>query len=300
MSATPLDDQFPHYLAAKRTVDDRALNLQVWQRLCAAVSATQQTLEEAAGDAPPRPLEVLELAAGIGTMVERSLHWQLFAPAPVCYTAIDARPDNMAAAKVRLQETPAWFDLQLQTADVFEFCTRPREQHRYDLVIAHAFLDLLDIPTALPQLKQLLRPGGLFYFTINFDGASILQPEIDPPYDAAIEAAYHRTMDERITDGQRSGDSRTGRHLFERLRAAGYHVTAAGSSDWVVFPLAGHYPDDEAFFLHFIVHTMHGALRNDPQVGGAAFERWIAQRHEQIERGELVYIAHQLDFLGHL
>jgi hypothetical protein len=28
------------------------------------------------------------------------------------------------------------------------------------------------------------------------------------------------------------------------------------------------------------------------------FEAWIAERHAQIERGELVYIAHQLDFFG--
>jgi SAM-dependent methyltransferase len=300
MSATPIDYQFPEYLAAKRTVDDRALNLGVWQSLCAAVGATQRGLKGEAGNATPRPLEVLELAAGIGTMIERSLHWRLFEPAPVRYTAIDAQRDNMAAAAARLQDLPPWFDLRLQTADAFEFCAQPAEQHRYDLVIAHAFLDLLDIPTALPLFKQLLRPGGLFYFTINFDGASILQPEIDPPYDAAVEAAYHRTMDERITQGKRSGDSRTGRHLFGRLRAAGYHVTAAGSSDWVVFAQEGHYPDQEAYFLHFIVDTMHGALQHDPQVGGAVFERWIAQRHDQIERGELVYIAHQLDFLGHI
>jgi SAM-dependent methyltransferase len=297
MSAPSYDYQFPHYLAAKRTVDDRALNLQVWQGLHAAVVATQQALAEATA---PRAIEVLELAAGIGTMVERTLQWQLFAPTPVHYTAIDARQDNMASAATRLQQLPDWLDLRLLTADVFEFCTRREEQGRYDLVIAHAFLDLLDIPTALPQIKQLLRPGGLFYFTINFDGATILQPEIDPPYDAAIEAAYHRTMDERITDGKRSGDSRTGRHLFANLRAAGYDVTAAGSSDWVVFAQDGAYPADEAYFLHFIVHTMHGALQNDPTVGGAAFERWIADRHTQVERGELAYVAHQLDFLGHV
>jgi hypothetical protein len=28
-----------------------------------------------------------------------------------------------------------------------------------------------------------------------------------------------------------------------------------------------------------------------------AFERWLAKRHEQIEHGDLVYIAHQMDFL---
>ena len=289
----PNDYEFPHYLAAKRTVDDRALNRSVWSSLSGALAAYQA--------APAQPLSVLEVACGVGTMVERTLEWGLFANCPrVNYTAIDSLPANIAAASARLHSPPPWLQLRLQTADVFDFCARSAEQGRYDLLIAHAFLDLLDIPSALPQLRELLRPGGLFYFTINFDGATILEPTIDGELDACIEAAYHQTMDARVTDGRPSGDSRTGRHLFGNLAQAGFQVTAAGSSDWVVFPSAGRYEADEAYFLHFIVHTMHGALRSDPAVAGAAFEQWIAARHAQIERGELIYIAHQLDFVGHI
>jgi SAM-dependent methyltransferase len=287
---------FPHYLTAKRSVDDRALNRYVWERLAADVAARRTHME--------RPFAVLELGAGVGTMVERAVEWQLFAPGqgPVAYTAIDALPDNIGSAHQRLRNLPPWLSLRMETADALEFCERAEEHRQYDLLIAHAFLDLLNLPTALPRLRQLLRPGGLFYFTINFDGATILEPAIDAEIDAGIEQAYHRTMDERITDGQPSGDSRTGRHLFSRLAAAGYHVQAAGSSDWVVHPVNGVYPGDEAFFLHFIIHTMHGALDGDPAVArlmdAAAFNRWIAVRHTQIDRGELTYIAHQLDFLG--
>jgi hypothetical protein len=43
---------------------------------------------------------------------------------------------------------------------------------------------------------------------------------------------------------------------------------------------------------------MAGALRNHPALEQVRFDRWITERHAQIERGELVYIAHQLDFLG--
>lgn len=287
--------EFPHYLAAKRTVDDRALNRHVWDTLAQLLAQERP--------APPAPLRVLEAAAGIGTMVERVLDWGLFqagasAGGPVHYTAVDAGPENMAAAAARLQNLPPWFTLRLETADVFDFCAQPPEQGRCDLLLAHAFLDLLDLPTALPRLRTLLRPGGIFYFTINFDGATILQPELDPVFDAEVERAYHRTMDARITGGCPSGDSRTGRRLFGHLAAEGFHVRAAGSSDWVVFAVDGRYPADEAYFLHFIVHTMHGALCDDPAVGGAAFEDWIARRHAQIERGELTYIAHQLDFAG--
>ncbi|MBK8049212.1 MAG: methyltransferase [Anaerolineales bacterium] len=285
-------DSFVRYLTAKKSVDDRALNQSVWSALAAAIQTRQ------AGSA--EPLRVLELGAGIGTMIERVLTWKLLpeAGAPVTYTAIDAEAGNIAAAELRLANAPAWLELQLQTADVFEFAAQTAVEKHFDLLIANAFLDLVDTARVLPQFTRLLRPGGLAYFTINFDGATILQPEIDPPFDAAIEAIYHLSMDERITNGEPSGDSRTGRHLFGRLAEAGIKVLAAGSSDWVVHAVDGIYPEDEAYFLHFIVETMHGALREHPALAGERFEEWITTRHAQIDRGELVYIAHQLDFLG--
>jgi hypothetical protein len=188
--------------------------------------------------------------------------------------------------------------IDIETADVFDLLQRPGTSASWDLLIAHAFLDLIDIPAALPRLFGLLAPGGLFYFTINFDGETILEPVIDSTYDEQILSAYHHTMDARITAGRPSGDSRAGRHLFHHLRQAGGDILAAGSSDWVVFPHAGQYPEDEAYFLHFITHTMDTALQGHPALESPRFQQWIAQRHAQIERGELVYIAHQLDFVG--
>ena len=288
-------NNFTRYLTAKRTVDDRALTRPVWEALAQAVRARQAALS--------RPLRVLEIGAGVGTMVERLLAWRLFDAdaAGIDYTLLDADPALLAAAQARLTHLPSWLQLELASASALDYAARVAAagaMQQCDLLIANAFLDLLDLETALPLLRGLLADDALFYFTINFDGATLLEPTIDPAFDAAIEAAYHRTMDERITDGRPSGDSRTGRHLFTRLPAAAFEIRAAGSSDWVVHPLAGRYPADEAYFLHFIVATMYGALRDDPTLGAARFAAWIAARHAQIERGELVYVAHQLDFFG--
>ncbi|MFN3983045.1 MAG: SAM-dependent methyltransferase [Caldilinea sp.] len=288
-----MSDDFLRYLTAKRSVDDRALNRVSWAQLAEYVRARQLALR--------RPLRVLELGAGVGTMVERLLAWRLFdADAEgVEYTLLDANPALLAAAQQRLVDPPSWLHLNFAGVNVFEYANRAAQYtQRCDLLIANAFLDLLDLPTALPALRTLLTDDGLFYFTINFDGVTLLEPAIDPPFDATVERAYHRTMDERITDGHPSGDSRTGRHLFTQLPAAGFEIRSAGSSDWVVHPVSGAYPDDEAFFLHFIVATMHGALRREPTLDQERFGAWIAERHAQIDRGELVYIAHQLDFFG--
>jgi hypothetical protein len=306
--AIPATYSFTRYLAAKKSVDDRALNRHVWKSLVQALPPSSAKT----------PLQVLEIGAGIGTMVERLLDWGLLTQAT--YTAIDAKRNNIQAAYRRL---PAWAEargfsverrpgqmdflkkesnvlVELQAADLFDFAARQCGQRAWDLLIAHAFLDLMDVPATLPHLFCLLRPNRLFYFTIVFDGATLLEPVIDPALDAHILALYHRTMDQRITAGKPSGDSQAGRHLFEHLQRAGAQVLAAGSSDWVVFAGANGYAADEAYFLHFIVHTIHTALEGHPELDAEQLGNWIAQRHAQIEAGKLIYIAHQLDFLGRL
>jgi len=303
---------FPRYLAAKKSVDDRALNRPVWQTLVDGVSAG------AGGAATGASLEVLEIGAGTGTMVERMLAWGGLQQAH--YTALDASAENIAAALARLPEwagangytcqhsSPTCLQLvkphqhlhlDLETSDLFEFIQRQQGRRCWDVLIAHAFLDLVDIPSALPQVLHLLNPGGWFYFTINFDGATLFEPAIDRPFDDLVERLYHETMDERLTNGRPSGDSRAGRHLFAQLKAAGASLLASGASDWVVFAGPdGRYPADEAYFLHFIIHTLQQALQDHPQLDPGRFRQWVEQRHAQIERGELVYIAHQLDFVG--
>jgi hypothetical protein len=166
------------------------------------------------------------------------------------------------------------------------------------VLIANAVLDLVDVPAVLPGLLRVLRPGGVYWFTINYDGESIFVP--GHPHDDRIMQAYHRDMDERVRYGRPAGDSRTGRRLFHHLRAAGAPALAAGSSDWIVSAGPdGNYPGDEAYFLRAILQTIRGALRNRLDgVEPKDLDDWLAERHRQLTAGELVYIAHQLDFVG--
>jgi hypothetical protein len=112
--------------------------------------------------------------------------------------------------------------------------------------------------------------------------------------------AYHRDMDERVRYGRPAGDSRTGRRLFHHLRAAGAPALAAGSSDWVVSAGPdGRYAGDEAYFVGSILSTIQDALGGrEDRVGSADLAGWLAVRRRQLAAGELVYIAHQLDFAG--
>jgi SAM-dependent methyltransferase len=288
---------YARFLAAKTTVDDRALNRPVLAELRRLMPA-----------GAPR---VLEIGAGLGTMAARLVDWGAIGAGE--YTLLDAdrqlldrsrqwlgdwaaarglrsgeRPDGLQVGDLRVRLVHAELGSYLEAAP-----SAPA-----DVLIANAVLDLVDVPAVLPGLLRLLVPGGVYWFTINYDGESIFEP--GHPHDDRIMQAYHRDMDERIRYGRPAGESRTGRRLFHHLRAAGAPALAAGSSDWVVHPGPdGTYQGDEAYFVRSILDTIQGALRDRPdRVKPADLDGWLAERGRQLAAGELVYIAHQLDYVG--
>ena len=151
--AIPTTSPFTRYLAAKKSVDDRALNRHVWHSLAQAMS----------------PAVRMDLCIG-----NRRRHWHHGGTArgmgllrQATYTAIDADPETIAESR---QHLPAWmtqhgFNVQEETAtrqrfgrdgydivveaeaiDVQRFVARTSGCRVWDLVIAHAVLDLLDLP----------------------------------------------------------------------------------------------------------------------------------------------------------
>jgi hypothetical protein len=255
--------------------------------------------------------QVLEVGAGLGTMVARLMDWGVVGTGE--YILLDADRQLLDHSRRWLHDWAAARGLRsdllpdgLQVGDL-----RVRLEHaelgRYletahgapaDVLIANAVLDLVDVPAILPGLLRLLVPGGVYWLTINYDGESIFAP--GHPHDDQVMQAYHRDMDERVRYGRPAGDSRTGRRLFHYLRAAGAPALAAGSSDWVVSAGPdGNYPGDEAYFLRSILSTIQNALRSrQDRVEPADLANWLAVRGRQLAAGELVYIAHQLDFVG--
>jgi hypothetical protein len=295
--------QYGQYLASKKSVDDRALNAGV-------LAWVIERLQRMAA-----PARVLEIGAGLGTMPAR-LH-DLGALRRAEYTLLDTDAQLLAEAREWLEAWAAQRGLEARrdgdsalavtgadTAlrlsflhrDVESYLTDARSRGAYDLVIGNAVLDLVDVPVTLPQLLGLLAQAGVYWFSVNFDGETIFLPE--HPHDEHFMRVYHRSMDERVRGGHPAGDSQTGRRLFGQLRAAGARIVRAGSSDWVVFAQDGVYAADEGEFVRHILRTVDEELRRHADVDGGELAAWVAVRISQLERGELVYIAHQLDFAG--
>jgi SAM-dependent methyltransferase len=261
-----MEFDFQRYLAAKRTVDDRSLNRYVREAL----------VENAKPDS-----SVLEVGCGIGTMPGRLREWGLLGET-ASYLGIDADCVSIETARGAHGDPLTRFEC----ADFYDW---PGESD-CDLLVAAAFLDLVDLDRALPVLRRFLKPGGLGYFPLNFDGVTIFEPA--HPLDEAVLAAYHASMDSRPTGGH----SRTGRKLFKALPAAGFEILASGASDWIVHPLpGGGFPGDEAYFLEHILHFFEGSC-----AGVSGLAEWLAVRNVQVKAGVLVFVAHQLDFLVRL
>ena len=72
---------------------------------------------------------------------------------------------------------------------------------------------------------------------------------------------------------------------------------SAGSSDWVVFSGSQGYPEGEAEFLKFIIEMIYRQMRAHPEVDEKMLKDWVAARRKQVESEDLVFIAHQIDFL---
>jgi hypothetical protein len=295
-----MSGSFQRYLRAKRTVDDRALD----RRL---VDALGEWLAARAVERPG-PLRVLEIGAGIGTMLTRFLEWDVLPEGDIRYVALDLQPENVAALGEYLDEWAGDHDVTIAgdetvtlddgahrvtvepvVADAVDYAADAPPE--YDLLVGAALLDVLD-RDALGTILGTVAPGGLYYFPITFDGATRFRPP--HPADSEIERRYHDHM-----DAKPGGSSRAGGDVLDRLhRLDGATLLSVAGSDWVVRPVAGSYPADEAYFLRHILDTVEGAVG---EMAGEAFtelDAWLARRREQVDAAELLYHTHQLDFLG--
>jgi hypothetical protein len=289
----------PRYLTSKKSIDDHSLNPHVYKKLLQAVHEKKQD----------HPLQILECGAGIGTMFTRMIDWGLLRGS-VLYRITDNDPRLLHGAHKYLSQWATkrnhaftWLEenhgqlttedaevsVLFEVVDVKNIAQKSYLPSSYDLIIAHALLDLVDFSVVLPALFSFLKDDALAYLTCNFNGQTLFLPECED--DEEIIQLYHDSMEKRL-----QGASRTGKNLLLYLQQQGLEILAAGSSDWIIHPQQNKYSKDEEFFLHAIIEMIEKELT---KIDGMDFSitEWSTLRHQQAENGQLTLLASHLDFL---
>lgn len=290
------------YLKAKGSLDARCVNLPV-RKACA----------EALAELPvDRPLRVIELGGGAGGAFR---YWMslLNRFSQVKFTVIDRSGELLEAYR---EEVTAWADdagfsvagepgdgLRLEgEGRVLEMRFREAvvpegisggQDGSFDLMAAQSFWDLVPPGTAFALGRRLLAPGGIFYATLTFSGATRFAPthEIDRP----LLQCYHASM-----GGERGGDPYAGERLLGevRLPQSGFTELAAGRSDWRVVPTDEGYPGDEGFFLLTVLGFIEKELSTSMEVRDEELDWWMGARRRQLRDGKLSYAARQQDLVA--
>ena len=293
------------YLEAKRTIDERSINRRVWERFVTRLNLTGR--HEA--------IKLMEIGAGTGYTLFKVL--EAINHSFIEYTIIELERDHAANLIHKFQHWAAYKGgtmerqrdgnyimrapgievcIRMEVEDAVQYLTSSQERDggTYDAIMGQAILDLLDIDRILPLMDNALKRGGLYYFSINFDGMTSFLPAYDAEIDQLVENIYHASM---VHDG--IDRSQTGRRVLMNLLQSKAHLLETGSSDWIVVPDAkGNYPGEESYFLAHILQLVRKELLNTSRIDHQLAVDWYKVRLDQVRQGHLVYIAHQLDILA--
>lgn len=298
---------FADFLDAKFDLDERSLAREVRDDCFARLARRDR-------------LRCLDIGSGTGAMVRRLLGANLPAEA-FELVALDRDPTLLARARATLVAFLAsrGFDALRAPAD----CTdrieasdgrrhvslrfacydamgyEPHAGERYDLVTAHAFLDLVPMRPLLERIRAWLAPDGLLYATLNYDGDTALFPQYaDAPFEARLLERYDASMEERRVDGQPTGGARSGRRLHAMLPQAGFEIVAYASSDWNAVPRDGRLRGADGLVVSVLLEALR--RENEAHCDRGRLAAWYRDRRRLQETGRLGAIVHQIDVLAML
>ncbi len=294
-------DAFAQFLQAKYALDQRSLNPVVWRRF----------LNELSGRTP---LDLLDVGTGTGSMFRRIL--QHYDHGAMRLSGLDIESGlldiaekeiiDLLQAKGFAVENGAGRLCAVNDEDRIEFqrvCT-PLTDFRsvpncFDIITAHAFMDLVSLQQTLAGFYSRLKPGGLFYATINYDGETVLFPPYpDSEFEDALLQAYDASMEARRLNGSETGGAKCGRRLYEELLNAGFEIVSYGSSDWNITPCDGAYLDDDHIVLDRLLGWIYSEGRINPSIDLKKLDRWLECRRQQRQKRMLGIIVHQIDVLA--
>jgi hypothetical protein len=174
-----------------------------------------------------------------------------------------------------------------------------RADRFYNVITAHAFLDLAPLPETLRRFADWLQPGGYLYASTNYDGDTVLlRVYDDADFEARLLEHYNQTMERRRVDGQATGGAYCGRRLHGLLPEYGFDILAHGGSDWNVAPVQGEYRDGDSVCLTALLEMIYGEGQRSGLFCQDELDRWYEDRLRSLSEQKLTLSIRQLDLLA--
>ncbi len=293
---------FSDYLDAKFELDERSFNADVRGALILRLGAkaSLNCLDVGMGTGAGLPRLLNDCTASL-TITGLDIRAELVESArqnfAQCLHELNFHPRQRQAYKIdgRRGERVVTADFLCTSLQAFD----PPLPIAYDLITAHAFMDLVPLAPAIDCFARWLAPGGLFYATLNYDGGTTLFPAYaDGRFESELLAVYDASMDSRRVDGAATGGSRCGLRMHTALQAAGFDIIAYGSSDWNLTPLHGAYRNRDAVCLRALLDLLGGEGERSAGIDARALAAWRDSRLRQLEANSLGLIIHQVDILA--
>jgi len=280
------------YLDLKKSIDDRSLNQAIWQDFSSWLISRDDQMAT---------LKVLEIGAGIGTMIERLLDASLLRKCR--YIALEPEVSFKEAAKNRLMTWAKIQDVNFEITSEGLWLVRDQEldltiewieaeaanieqlfiDESLDLLLSHAVIDLLPVPELMPGILKKLKKLGGIYSSVNFSGETRFYPS--DLRDEDITNHYHRDMDARYPELDWQ-PSTTGVSLTKWLQNYGCKKVIEGDSDWEL-------GSGDGLFIMNILDTIRKALKGFPEL-----EDWLTKRYRQLEQDQLEVKISNRDCFG--
>ncbi len=310
-SGSTKNDFLTRYLDAKYRIDSRSLNQATLRRFLSRLSGYSMPV-------------ILDLGAGTGSTLRRLI--DVGFQKSFTYYGLDMDPDLTHAAADNHRElfesrgfvvtsSPNHNDLEasltakrknmdvtivLLTGNIFDTDFQERfSDTNINTVTANAFFDLVPLGPALRTIKSILRPGGMLYSTINYDGRTTILPQYEnEDFEEKLYSVYDRSMDSRATYDGEVGGHRCGSKMYGALEAEGYRIVGYGNSDWSIFPWGDEYRNDEKVFLTSLVRMIYDEALQHPELDRNELDSWFQLRNRQLETARLSLFVHQSDQLA--
>jgi SAM-dependent methyltransferase len=290
---------FAEYLEAKFALDERSLNREVRAAFLNALRSL------------PR-IECLDVGAGVGATFRRLLLSGL--TTPLSLTALDRDRGLLDIARQDAEDRlralglePRVEDGAIQTRSerlaAMHFASCQLNEHRpgrlYNVITAHAFLDLSPLPQSLRQFAAWLQPGGYLYASINYDGDTALAPSYQGSnFEATLLGHYNKSMELRRVDDQATGGAYCGRRLQALLPEHAFDIVACGRSDWNIRPFEGEYRDSDAICLKALLDFIGSEGRRSKLFEADQIDRWRDDRLRSLQQRRLGMRISHLDLLA--